>query len=240
MFKKLFKLTSTNLPSEQSIFEKIKNHPVCDAHNKYSFKFNENGLCWVNATPQNCFNSVWASEEDLNDWINGKGRLVKGKTQEEKDKFFKYAEFSKKYDYSYMITGNYRYFNLINDSFEFKNSSNFLNHYIENPLKIYKSNHVNLIQKIFSYHIKHLTHDIENMFIRNISNIYNEWRNESYGIITTLKCLGVGYSGACNSPTDVENLIWYRDVVFSYAYYQALKNQNIELPDFDFVDKYKG
>ncbi len=44
-----------------------------------------------------------------------------------------------------------------------------------------------------------------------------EYRDNSYGMIIALRALGLGFTGAINTPETIENMSWYRDVVFAYA-----------------------
>ena len=47
----------------------------------------------LNPNNQKCFNFGWFEYQDYYDWLEGKGKIVKGKTDEEKKKFWDVAVF---------------------------------------------------------------------------------------------------------------------------------------------------
>ena len=70
-------------------------------------------------TPSNsyCFNKGQYTIDDFYDWLEGTGRIVKGETQEEKDKFYYLHQFLEESDPYIGITTlyYYPYFDLIKD-----------------------------------------------------------------------------------------------------------------------------
>jgi hypothetical protein len=61
------------------------------------------------------------------------------------------------------------------------------------------------------------------------------------GVKETLFALGIGYYGACNTPEESENLVWIADICEYKSAYLYFTNNNIALPDFEFVyeNRYK-
>ena len=78
--------------------------------NDLSFK--EDGFAWLNPNNQISFNSGYFEKQDFLDWTEGKGKIVKGKTDEEKLLFWNHAKFLKEYTDSWIITINLKYFDL--------------------------------------------------------------------------------------------------------------------------------
>jgi hypothetical protein len=219
---------------EKTIFEKISEHPIC---NNYSdLKFNENKLCWLNPSNQISFNFGWFNEKDLNDWLNGTGNIVKGKTEKEKKKFWDYALFLKNYNnqIGHLMLYNFKYFNLVNEKY---NPNVGYDLYFNNSLIIMKNNKEEIIKKIFGSFVNRIKNQFTYM---GIDDILNENRKTLYGVSKTLILLGCGYFGASNTPKIIENLSWFQDVVISKAYYLYLLDENVQLPDFNFILNYKN
>jgi hypothetical protein len=69
--------------------------------------------------------------------------------------------------------------------------------------------------------------------------MYSNIHAELQGVKETLFMLGIGYYGAVNLPEDPENLSWIADICFYKSVYLYYINNEIRLPDFDFVYNYK-
>ena len=70
-----------------------------------------------------------------------------------------------------------------------------------------------------------------------IDQVINEWEKVSWGVTSTLCLMGYGRMGASNTPENLNNLSWVRDLVFAKAYHIYLIKKGIIMPDFEFVKK---
>ena len=207
------------------------------AMNRLEIKSDDSGeFVWVNPNTEEAFNHGWFTKDDFKDFLNDTGRIIKGKTQDDKERFLKFSEFKETYNSAWMIIHNFEFFDKI-EIHGFKRNS--WDSYIDNPIKFTKTNTGKSIKRIFGSLIPNIIHDLDALGgicdKRQFDRIYKEYRYESYGVGVTLMLQGFGYWGACNTPCKVENFAWYRDVVFAYAYYQHLLNNGVEMPDFKFV-----
>jgi hypothetical protein len=235
---KLFKKKPRVFKSE---FEKILEDERVKklAMSELKIKSNDSGeWVWVNPNIQDVYNCGWYTKEDFKDFLNGTGRIIKGKTQEEKDKFLAYDIFRDTYYQSWRIALNFEHFDKIEI---YKFNRNGWHSYVDNPVKFKKTNTEECIKRIFGSFVQGIINDLDcwgNVCDKELfDRVYKEYQDNSYGIGATLMLQGFGYWGACNTPCNVENFAWYRDVVFDYAYYQHLLNQGVEMPDFKFVLK---
>lgn len=219
----------------------IKLHKICSPMNTLEFK-DINGVqrAWLNPNEQECFNSGWFTEEDFKDWMRGTGKIVKGETPEEKEKFWKYATFLKEYKNGWMIRYNIEYFDLLIEDTAPEKSESFdsRSRTTKIPLKITKTNKEEIIGAIFGYMVRSLTNDFIGVD-GNDDYILKRFRDETWGAKITLYKLGCGYFGYSNTPRSILNLAWVPDVVVAKAYYNYLKIKGVELPDFDFIIKYR-
>ena len=71
---------------------------------------------------------------------------------------------------------------------------------------------------------------------KSISDVNYYYRNYINGVAHTLCVLNIGYSGANNTPTEIFNIQWYKDVVLYYAYWEYLKEKGVVMPDFEKLD----
>lgn len=227
---------------EQYVLDQIKEHKVCSPMNKLEFKSdigeNNEKRAWLNPENQLCFNSGWYSIDDFNDWMQGKGKIIYGKTNEDKAKFWRYAELNAKYDKFWSIYYNIQHYDWIIDH---KPQYGYERH-CTTPLKITKTNHDEIIGKMFGVTVNHYVDRIEWLIERDEnfidSKLYHEFEHEMYGIKSTLFNLGLGYYGACNVAA-IDNLSYMADLTMSKAYYLALLKANVVMPDFEFIRKYK-
>lgn len=206
---------------------------------------------WLNPHNQSCFNSGWFDQQDFEDFLNNKGRIIKGNTQEEKDKFLEYANFINTYHYGWAVAFGFEHFKKKIIIHNYKYYSSGITKDVTNPVKIGVSNRWGKatdsstgIAKIFSSMIPMLISDLS--VFRNgvcdqktFDRVQKEWRDNSYGMGKALSCMGLGYFGACNTPEEIENLSWYRDLIFAYAYYKHLLSNGVKMPDFKFVHKHR-
>lgn len=228
MFSKLF--------GKKSILEELKEHPICKSYNKLVFTV-EKGKekkAFLNPEIQTCFNSGWFSEQDFKDWMNGTGKIVKGKTAEEKEKVWNYAKFVSENEFGWMIPIYIDYFDLILDD-----QCDELKYYMDKELKtaltITPENKKIIIGKILGKITNEYCENLKHSF--NLWNIKKDFNEEVLGVKTALYFLGCGYLGACNTPVDISNLSWATDLSFCKAYYKYLVEKKTIFPDFGFIKK---
>ena len=191
---------------------------------------------WLNPYNQLCFNYGWFEYPDFYDWLEGRGKIVKGKTDEEKQKFFEVAKFENKYDYAWSIGYHKKYFPLIDDSYHNEFKPGFgIERICKKPLKITKTNHEEIISKVFG-NICGYYSDLE---LNYTSKAHKCMHDELVGAKDVLFSLGVGYYGANNTPEEILNLAWAADLCIYKAVYRYFEINKIPLPDFDFVYSYK-
>ena len=148
------------------------------------------------------------------------------------------AVFEQEHDMAWAIGYNKKHFDLIDETYIPKRKTNFDRETdcIE-PLKITKDNHKDIIAKIFGNACR--WYSDTTIELTSDSNIMRRMDDELSGVKETLFTLGVGYYGACNLPEDPENLSWIADICKYKAVYLYFINNEIPLPDFDFVYNYK-
>jgi hypothetical protein len=131
----------------------LKGHEICKSHNRLEKTQERDGLAlyWLNPQNQKCFNFGWFCRQDFIDWMQGTGKIVKGSTPEEKQKFWQAACFESKYDYGWSVGYSLKYFHLLDTKYEpkFESSGNWMNRKIDNSLKISSKNHAEIIGKVF-------------------------------------------------------------------------------------------
>jgi hypothetical protein len=187
---------------------------------------------WLNPHNQHCFNFGYYTYEDFYQWLLAKGPIVKGSTDEEKQKYFDLALFEAKYDYGWGIGYNMKYFDLIDETYYAKSTSGYGNcRWVEKPLKITKTNHQEIISKVFGSICKYYK-DLE---INYTSNARQKMDDEMQGAKEVLHALGVGYFGAVNLPEEVENLSWLAEICTYKTVYLHLLQEGVVMPDFRFV-----
>ena len=240
--KKFMSVTKTDI---QKLKKALKGNSVCrpmnnDLHES-ELDTDGNGVkvrIWLNPHNQKCFNWGWFEYQDFYDWLEGKGKIVKGKTDEEKKKFWDVAVFEQEHDMAWAIGYYKKYFDLIDETYRPKRKTNFGGETdCLKPLKITKDNHKDIIAKVFGNVCR--WYSDTTVEPESGSHAMNRMDNELIGVKETLFALGVGYYGAVNLPEDPENLAWIADICrYKTAYLYFIKNE-IPLPDFDFVYGYK-
>lgn len=218
------------------ILEKINNSKVCSPMNKLIFK---NGKAWLNPNNQECFNSGNFTEEDFDDWLDGKGSIVKGRDDEEKAIVWEYATFKEEYYSSFTITSNYKFFYLVSTDYRPNYNTSVYGNGGKSftPFVYDGKNQTEIISNIFANFVMSLKRDLLSWDDeRSYNRVRDEFRKETWGITKTLMLMGIGYCGASNTPESIENLSWFSGVVFGKAYYLALKEKGVKFPNFDFMD----
>jgi hypothetical protein len=232
----------------RSVFDELKEHPICkcnyDPGKDIKDPRDPDFRVWINPQCNFSFKSGWCSESDLRDWMAGTGFIVKGNTQEEKKKYWDYAVFeSGDTEYSrWLIKYTWKWFDEFTSDFNPHKGGVGLVSMIEDPIKI-----PNIRTRDYKLNIQRQERIIIDMFAPFISEIvsdleYSEWsmvrrryQENFYGMKRALYSLGVGYLGACNTPTEISNLSWVTDIVFAKALYQHLQNTGVPLPDFQWL-----
>ena len=239
--KKIISVTKTDI---QKLSEALKDSPICKPTNdlKESELDNDGGgikvKIWLNPNNQKCFNYGWFEYQDFYDWLEGKGKIVKGKTDEEKKKFWDVAVFEQEHDMAWAFGYYKKYFDLIDETYRPETKTSFgMERICKKPLKITKDNHKEIIAKMFGdvcryYGDTTVEHTSD-------SNARRRMNDELVGVKEVLFSLGIGYYGANNIPEDPENLAWIADICEYKAAYLYFINNKIPLPDFDFVYNYK-
>jgi hypothetical protein len=211
-----------------NFFEQFSYNSICSPIN--DLHFNEDGLAWLNPRNQTSFNSGWFEKQDFIDWLEGRGKIVKGSTDEEKLLFWNHAKFLKEYNHGWIIVCNYNYFNLVADY----NPKSGFEKYNENPLVIKTKNKEEIISKTLGSFLSYIKEDFK---YRKFEDVQKEYKDIFYGAKKTLIMIGCGYFGTYNTPCQIENLSWFDNIVFAKAYYEYLLTEDVIMPDFDFVRK---
>ena len=240
----LDKFKEATLTEKEKLFKALKTNPVCQPMNGdlRECELDTDGggkqvRIWLNPHNQKCFNFGWFVYQDFYDWIEGKGKIVKGKTDEEKQKFMEVAKFENEHYYAWSFGYYKKYFNLIDETYRPEFKKGYYNTVIKTPLKITKTNHAEIIGKVMGdccrwYGDTTVEPTADSHHLRRM-------RDELDGIKKTLFLLGVGYYGAVNLPEEPENLSWISDICVYKAVYLYYVKNNVLLPDFDFVYSYK-
>lgn len=236
-----------------TILDDLKKHPIArpmnspwddaDPHKTPDFKV------WVNPHNQQCFNAMWCSSQDLEQWMEGKGPMVKGKTDIEKKKYWDYAVFEDSKDEwgidhsKWLIKYTWKHFDTFNSDFnphahkgygmesEIKNRLKLRN----NRTKDHNENKIRTEEIIKAMLVPYVNMIVKELGYRNWNNVRQEIEHDLHGIKRTLYCLGYGYMGACNTPEEISNLSWVPDIVYGKGLYLFLKSQNYPLPDFEWL-----
>jgi len=88
--KKIVSVTKTDI---QKLNEALKASLICKPMNDlHESELDNDGTgikikIWLNPNNQKCFNYGWFEYQDFYDWLEGKGNIVKGKTNETKKSF---------------------------------------------------------------------------------------------------------------------------------------------------------
>lgn len=211
----------------------IAKNPLCKPMNDLKDVKDSSGntIYWLNPNDQTCFNYGWFTEQDFLDWTNGVGKIIKGNTVKEKQKFWDLAQFKNKYCYGWAIGYYKKYYYMIDENYQTEYDRRNGN---KNPLKINSRNHAEIISKCFGS----VTRWYSDIYLEYNSHHNSQIEAELQGIKATLFDFGIGYFGACSTPDEPENLNWISDIAKYKSQYLYLQKQNVIMPDFDFVYNY--
>jgi hypothetical protein len=212
----------------KNFFDQFNHNSICSPMN--NLEFDKHNLTWLNPNNQTSFNSGWFEKQDFLDWLEGKGKIVKGNTEEEKLKFWNFAKFVHENENGWSVYFNYKYFDLVLDYDVIAKFGQFN----KNSLTIKTKNKEEIIGKILGSFLPNIKNDFK---YRKFIDVIKEYRDILYGAKKALYILGCGYFSASNTPCQVKNLNWFSDVVISKAYYQYLLEEGIVMPDFNFVNE---
>ena len=230
-------LSNISLSEIEKLKKALKESKICKSMNELKeseSKVNEDGEIRILLNPHNqkCFNFGWFTYQDFYDWLGGGGVIVKGKTEDEKRKYWEVAVFEVQHDYGWSIGYNKKHFKYIDETFRTEWQSDYgLGRHCTNSLKITKTNHAEIIAKVFG----DITRYYSDTELTYESNLNRKIDSEINGAKQTLFMLGIGYFGANNIPEDPLNLSWIGDICKYKAVYLYFVKNNIVLPDFDFV-----
>lgn len=218
---------------EKTIQELIRAHGVCGAFNDIVFNTcgTEESVAYLNPRNQTCFNYGLFTKQDLKDWMNGCGKIIKGNTDEEKKKFWEHATFTSQSIFNHSAASSCSYFKKVKIN-KTKYRTDIVN---GKPIK--KENPEDLIRDVFGAYILNIVSEFR---YRDAKDVKKEWIEISRGVYKTLHLMGYGWIGACNYPCSTSNLVWYSELVFAYAYFKYLEGEGTIFPDFEFVNNYKG
>lgn len=206
---------------------------------------NEGEKFWyINPSPQELLNFGSYTIDDFELLLDGKGPIVKGKTDDEKEKYFKALTFYR--DYGQSLTFYAKSFHLFNECETLVEDYDRTLHLVfKNPVN--KDKHPKAIMQILYYNwALYICRELDASWIdplvdfKDLKNkervVFENWRNERYGVQKTLRALDIGYFGACNQE-DAENHGFMQDLAFYYGYYMYLQQHGVEMPDFEMINK---
>jgi len=234
----------------KSVLDELIEHPICRSINDPRKDVDDPrnfDRVWINPHQQFSFHSTWCTEQDLRDWMNGTGIMVRGNTPEEKKKYWDYAVFEGGDDFGgfrWLIKYTWKWFDKFVTDFQPHNHDGYgLSTQIKKPLKIKnprtrdrlenERREEEIIIAMYAPYINEIVSDLE---YSEFKNIRYRLEKEFYGIKRTLYCLGVGYMAACNTPEDIRNLSWVTDIVYAKALYLHFKKIGMDLPDFEWLN----
>lgn len=209
----------------ESFKMKLEAHEICNIVHKLSF--NDDFVCWCNPSNQFCFNSGTYHISDLEQWLEGEGCVIKGDTQDEKDKFFELAIFNHKYPYSNSFTYSYKHFNKIKFRTEDKVNLPVNDNTFEARIAEVGGFVINMYESDFI--------DLE--VLDELLYLRNEVKRTTINMLLTFKHLGYGEFGAINKPENIKNFSWFAELVFHKLYYNHL-NKISKMPDYEFLSKF--
>lgn len=224
IFKKKKKTSITSIINSFDHCSVINSKTIMDADS------NGEKSVWLNPNNQKCFNYGNFELQDFIDWSNGTGKIVKGETQDEKDKFMEYAEARKTLDSSLFIY--FDYLDLIDDTKLTAPST--LN---QNFDWINRDNDdMSIVKSLLSSFVPELVRELSYM---KVEDVKKQHQAGFWPISKSLSLLGYTYIGASNTPTEIRNISWAWNLVFAKAYYLHLLESDVKIPDIKFVHEYK-
>lgn len=165
---------------------------------------------WLNSAHQQYLDCGWCTEQDLNDWLEGCGRIPKSRN------IWNELVFLCKHDIL-LHASLKKYYNWYRPDYYFHNNS-------ITPIR-----HINDLldketeKRIESYIKFRIISTIDNENIYGINSIkrYHDvnftkrhaLEEELYGFFTALRFLGVGYLGYINNPEERKNFCWWKNLL---------------------------
>jgi hypothetical protein len=240
-FFKKFKILKTHpiielLKNDDNLVEVLNDESVIERI--------KNGDDWVYINPKNqiCFNYGRFTLQDIIDWSNGTGVIVKGKTQKEKDKFMKYALAYKELDINLFIYD--MYLDILNTDVMLYCKSKYSSSYYQDlsnaeeteVIRLVLSNIARQAKEELSSKIGYLKFKNPNAsIIDTVKSIKEKYDKISYTTCHTMSILGKGSFEASNTPQRLDNLSWAKELPFVTAYYEFMKETGYDMPDFKWV-----
>lgn len=241
----------------RTVLDDLKEHPVARPMNSpwddVDLHKDPNASVWINPHNQFCFNSMWCTPEILEQWMEGEGPMVKGKTKAEKKKFWDYAVFEDGKDKwgidhsRYLIKYKWKWFDKMTTDFNPHNHGHsrgggMIATEIKTPLKLKPNrtrdqlqNKIRTEEAIVAMYAPFVDYIVRELEYRDWQDVRREVESDLYGVSRTLYCLGYGSMGACNTPEEISNLSWVKDVVFAKGIYLHYVKNDVDLPDFEFL-----
>lgn len=187
---------------------------------------------WVNPNNQTSFVSGWFSHRDFIDWANGTGKIVRGETQKQKDKFMRYDKAYSELDLQLFIYS--KHLDLIDSESKTVSGGSSKWGYkhrhlaYKNPINLSnRRDSSTVIKELYSSLVPSILRDIKDQYSwgrreqdpkRWLDNLRKRHQDEMHGTCRVLAMGGHGYYDACNTPTELENLSWSKDLVWAKAY----------------------
>lgn len=188
---------------------------------------------WMNPNNQTSFEHGYLTHQDFIDWANGTGVVVRGETQEQKDKFMRYDEAHSKLDLSIFIYA--KYLHLIDSDSETSIQWG-IHTRTKNPINTSRKQDSNtVIKKMLETRVQPVLNDIRDKhrwYGNNkeendwLNKVHRETNDYMYAFVHAIALTGHGYFGASNTPTVLENLAWSKDLVFAKAYSIFVEEQD--------------
>lgn len=172
-------------------------------------------MFWLNPAHQNELGSDFVTISDLEDWLEGKGKIIKGNWNK--------LQFECKNSELNFIEHAYQYFtgkpckhwtkNILHGSFKNKLDKNMID--------------------VIEGHVKWIIKDcieVQNRYFHSIPSIgcvdlstSREVDERVFGIFETLEAFGLGYFGAINTPCVKENFSWWKDILKEEVKFMLVK-----------------
>jgi hypothetical protein len=236
----------------QSIQDKLRSHPICKAANSPFEGVKPESLrspdlkVWVNPKNRFCFNANLCSIQDIEDCMEGKGVMVRGRTLNDKRKYWEYAvaeEGSLSKDI-FNIRYYWKWFDKIPENSKvigsFSSDKSFR---IHEPITIPSMNNgrdkrerdEKVIVQVFSPMVKEIENEAYS--ILGDEKIKEKYRDILKGVCKSMLLFGIGYWGGNSEPAEIANFSWSIELVLAKGRYKQLLARGVELPDFEWISK---
>jgi hypothetical protein len=212
-----------NPMNSKGIIEDWNNNAITRKFQQNNKDIPDNCQYWMNPNNQTSFIHGHLSHQDFIDWANGTGVAVRGETQEQKDKYMRYAVAHDKLHLS-IFTYSKTLWMLDSSSNCIYGHNHMQNPYINNINLSNNRESAAVIKETFNTLIQPLLSNIKDN-INNLSVIFSRHSSYMDGVCHTLAISGHGYWDARNTPCELENLSWSKDLVFAKAYSLYLEEE---------------